>query len=89
MDLSEKQNLLAALKRGQVVVVFNKIDSDEVRVMPCTLNPEVLEANGVTNKVDITESGADSEHFAVWSLDKSAWRSFRLETVVSWEVLGD
>jgi len=25
------------------------------------------------------------EAFPVWSLDKSAWRSFRLDTVESWE----
>jgi len=27
------------------------------------------------------------EAFPVWSLDKNAWRSFRLDTVVGWEVL--
>lgn len=89
MDLSEKQNLLQALRNGVVTVSFRKIDTDELRVMPCTLNAEVLVANGVTNKVELSEASADSEHFAVWALDKNAWRSFRLETVEGWEVLGE
>lgn len=89
MDLSEKQQLLEALRKGTVTVSFRKINTDELRVMPCTLNPKVLMASGVTNKVEPSDSSADSEHFAVWALDKSAWRSFRLETVEGWEVLGE
>ena len=89
MDLSEKQKLLEALRKGSVTVSFRKIDTGELRVMPCTLNPAVLMANGVTNKIDLSESSAESEHFAVWALDKNSWRSFRLETVESWEVLGE
>ena len=89
MDLTEKQNLLQALRNGSVTVSFRKIDTGELRVMPCTLNPTVLMANGVTNKVELSESSADSEHFAVWALDKNAWRSFRLETVEGWEVYGE
>ena len=52
--------------------------------MPCTLNPNVLEANGV--KVDVNFTPENMEHFPVWSLDKNAWRAFRLETVEGWEV---
>ena len=89
MDLNEKQNLLQALHKGSVTVTFRKIDTGEVRVMPCTLNAKVLMASGVTNKVELSESSADSEHFAVWALDKNAWRSFRLETVEGWEVHGE
>lgn len=89
MDLSEKQSLLEALRKGTVTVTFRKINSDEIRVMPCTLNSKVLMANGVTNKVELSESSSDSEHFAVWALDKNAWRSFRLETVEGWEVHGE
>jgi hypothetical protein len=53
--------------------------------MPCTLNPAVLEANGVVNKVNVEST--DTESFPVWSLDKNAWRAFRLDTVEGWEVL--
>ena len=85
MDKNEKQELITALKNGTVQVTFQKVNSDEIRVMPCTLNPSVLEANGQTNKVNYTAN--EMEAFPVWSLDKNAWRSFRLDTVEGWEVL--
>jgi hypothetical protein len=85
MQTSEKANLIDSLRKGTVTVTFQKIDSDEVRVMPCTLNPVILEANGVDIKVD--KVSPESDNIAVWSLDKNAWRSFRTNTVLGWEVL--
>lgn len=87
MDKSEKENLLKALKKGTVTVSFRKIDTDELRVMPCTLNKVVLEANNVSMTVNV--DNLDTEAFPVWALDKNAWRSFRLDTVEGWEVLGE
>ena len=86
MQLNEKQKLLKALKNGTVTVTFQKIGTGEIRVMPCTLNPKVLKAEGVNIELDMN---ADSDNFAVWSLDKTAWRSFVLDTVKGWEVLGE
>ena len=86
MQLNEKQKLLKALKNGTVTVTFQKIGTGEIRVMPCTLNPKVLKAEGVNIKLDMN---ADSDNFAVWSLDKTAWRSFVLDTVKGWEDLGE
>ncbi len=86
MELNEKQQLLNSLKKGTVTVTFQKVGTGEIRVMPCTLNPLVLEAEGVEATLDMNP---DSDHFACWSLDKSAWRSFRLDTVQGWEVLGE
>jgi len=85
MDRNECARLIEALKKGTVTVTFQKIDSDEIRVMPSTLNSVVLKANGV--KAVIESVNPDSDHLAVWSIDKSAWRSFRVETVLGWEVL--
>jgi hypothetical protein len=87
METQDKTKLLEALKKGTVTVSFTKLDTGDLRVMPCTLNPAVLEANNVKNSVNITS--ADTESFPVWSLDKDAWRSFRLDTVTGWEVLGE
>ena len=85
MNNNEKAKLLEALQKGQVTVTFRKIDTGEIRIMPCTLNPSVLEANGQMNKINYTAN--EMEAFPVWSLDKNAWRSFRLDTVEGWEVL--
>ncbi len=85
MNATERKALLEALKKGTVTVTFRKIDTGELRVMPCTLNPAVLEANNV--KTTINYEPHDMEAFPVWSLDKDAWRAFRLDTVEGWEVL--
>jgi len=85
MDRNECARLIEALKKGTVTVTFQKIDSDEIRVMPSTLNQTVLNAHG--QKTIIESVNPDSDHLAVWSLDKEAWRSFRVETVIGWEVL--
>ena len=85
MDRNEYSRLIEALKKGTVTVTFQKIDSDEVRVMPCSLNPAVLKAHGVNGNIE--SISPESAHLAVWSLDKDAWRSFRVSTVLGWEVL--
>ena len=85
MDRNECARLIEALKKGTVTVTFQKIDSDEVRVMPCTLNKKLLLAND--QKTVIESISPDCAHLAVWSLDKDAWRSFRVSTVLGWEVL--
>lgn len=85
MNTNESKALLEALQKGTVTVTFRKIDTGELRVMPCTLNPAVLEANNVATKVNYEPQ--NMEAFPVWSLDKDAWRAFRLDTVEGWEVL--
>ena len=85
MNTNESKALFEALRKGTVTVTFRKIDTGELRVMPCTLNPAVLEANNVATKVNYEPQ--NMEAFPVWSLDKDAWRAFRLDTVEGWEVL--
>ena len=57
MDRNEKQELIKALLNGTVQVTFQKVNSDEIRVMPCTLNPLVLEAHNV--KPTVKSIGSD------------------------------
>ena len=85
MNKNETANLLKALQKGQVTVTFRKIDTGEIRIMPCTLNPLVLEAHKV--KPTIGGITSDSDQIPAWSLDKQAWRSFIADTVLGWEVL--
>lgn len=85
MDRNELSRLIEALKMGTVTVTFQKINSDEIRVMPCTLNPAVLKANGVGTVIE--SINLDSDAVACWALDKESWRSFRVDTVLGWEVL--
>ena len=82
METAEKSNLLNALKSGVVTVTFKKIDSDEIRIMPCTINAQTLVDAGV--KPMVKDIDLDTEHFAAWAIDKEGWRSFRLDTVIGW-----
>ena len=86
MNTNETAKLLEALQTGHVTVTFKKIDTGELRIMPCTLKPETLKEAGVTTTVNY--SATSMEAFPVWSLDKNAWRSFRLDTVVQWDTNG-
>ncbi len=69
-----------AAQAGIVTVEFTKIDTGELRVMPCTLNPEL----SGHNVPEILEQREESDHLVVWCLDKEGWRSFRTETVITW-----
>ena len=73
--------LITALKRGIVVISFKKIDSGEIRVMPSTLNEELI-----PDGVKIMNISAESETIMVWSLDKNAWRDIRVNTITEWRV---
>jgi|TARA_R110000868_G_scaffold9000_10_gene45641 hypothetical protein len=77
-----RDEFLKAAQSGTVTVEFRKIDTNELRVMPCTLNRE-LSGNNVP---EVLEQRPDSDHYAVWSIDKQAWRSFRVSTVETWYV---
>jgi len=75
------QEFLQRVNEGVATVEFRKVGTDELRVMPCTLNSSIVGQDlAVTGK----EQNANSEHLVVWSLDKDAWRSFRVETVERW-----
>jgi hypothetical protein len=85
MQATELKALISALQNGIVNVTFKKIDTEEIRVMESTLKSSILEENGITATVD--NVSPESDHVAVWCLDKDAWRSFRVNTVINWEVV--
>ena len=88
MVFNEKEQLVESLRQGEVTVTFTKVGTGETRVMPCTLNPVVLQANGVVDaEKDVRPKNEDV--MAVWCTDKNGWRSFRLDSVQGWEVLGE
>ena len=79
---SSQVNFLTTLLRENVVnVVFVKNDGTE-RTMNCTLKsdllPEQTESTS-TRKVN-------PEVMSVWDLDNSGWRSFRLDSILTFSV---
>lgn len=73
------QEFLNYIKENVATVEFRKVGTDELRVMPCTLNPDVMG----TTTTEVNQQ-AENEHLVVWSVDKDNWRSFRVETVERW-----
>lgn len=76
----DMSGFVKAAQQGVVTVVFKKIYDGEVRTMPCTLNRELSE----DNVPEILEQKETGDNIAVWALDKKAWRSFRVDTVIEW-----
>ena len=87
MDKNETAELIEALQKGQVTVTFQKVNSGEIRVMPCTLNPKFFNAHGLKPVIEHVDE--HSAQIPVWALDKNEWRDFLTETVLGWEVLGE
>ena len=69
--------LIEHLKKDSVEVSFTKVDGAP-RVMNCTLDPGVIPVVNITSESNRKEN---PDVLVVWDLDKSAWRSFRFDSV--------
>lgn len=77
-----KDGFKKLLKNTVVTVNFKKKD-DTLRKMICTLNEEYLpELEERENKKIKSES---NDAITVWDIEKRAWRSFRLDSIVDYE----
>ena len=70
--------IVDALKKGVVTIVFEKIDTGEVRTMPCTLNNEISEVNMKVGNYSSPDT------LVMWGLDVKAWRDVRVDTIIEW-----
>lgn len=76
------------LREGHILrVTFTKVDGTE-RTMLCTKNPQIIAENfaGGEKKTDREHKTAEGVA-AVFDLDKNDWRSFRLDSVKSYELV--
>lgn len=86
MDQLELGKLREYLKTHFVNVSFTKKDGTH-RDMICTLKPDSLPP-----QVDLEESiwtlrKPSDEVIAVFDVSKQGWRSFRIDSVISWRVV--
>jgi hypothetical protein len=77
IDLSK---LLTALSGGVATVTFEKIDTKELRVMPCTTNKEFADAL----RTSVGKQSHDASTIVMYALDKKAWRDVRVDTIKDW-----
>jgi len=79
-DWPAKRELLVQLLTENICIVkFTKVDG-EMREMPCTLNEKHLPPRELKEEKTHKESNTS---LSVWCMDKSAWRSFRIDNVIS------
>lgn len=83
MEIFTRDGLVDMLRHNVVSVTFTKIDGSK-REMRCTLLPEHI-PNASTNngEVILNEKASKTNNISVWDVDKNAWRSFRVEHVIS------
>lgn len=76
-----RNEIVEMLRNGVYNVTFTKLDGEE-RTMPCTLMESMLppaKANDSITQKKVRE--LNEEVVAVWCVDKSAFRSFRVDRV--------
>ena len=70
--------IVDALKKGVVTIVFEKLDTGELRTMPCTLNNDI---SGVSM---IIKEYSSPDTLVMYGLDVKAWRDVRVATIQDW-----
>ena len=74
----DSDKIINALQKGVVTIVFEKIDTGEIRTMPCTLNNDI---SGQSLKI---KKYSSPDAVVCWGLDVKAWRDVRVNTIKEW-----
>jgi len=77
--------IVESLRNNILEVTFTKVDGEQ-RVMPCTLRPEMLP---VREQGEAAVSSPNRSVIRAFAIDKQAWRSFRVDNVLSIGVLDE
>lgn len=80
----QKEWLRKVLIDSIATITFTKVNGDQ-RVMKCTLQEQFLPAQ-VDLEEAIQKKKPNDETMSVWDLEARAWRSFRIENLMSVEV---
>jgi len=84
--MKDRNEILNALKQGDVIVEFTKVNGD-YRKMICTLHESVVPK--ATKEDPLTQKkvrAINEDVCVVWDVNAKGWRSFRWENVVNAEV---
>ena len=80
---TNKDTLKDLLKKKVVQIKFKKKDGSE-RVMKCTLQEDIVP---IYEKKTERVKKQNDETLAVWDLEKDSFRSFKLDSVIDYQVL--
>ena len=81
-----KDEFKKILKEAVVTVNFKKKDNTK-RKMVCTLNEDYLPdlSDDITENISKKSKTESADAIAVWDLEKQAWRSFRIDSIINYE----
>ena len=82
MTIFTRDGLIDMLRHNIVSVTFTKVNGEE-RVMNCTLRSDLVPNAPSQNGEIVIEQKQSSNNVAVWDVDASGWRSFRIASVKS------
>lgn len=78
--MKDLASLIKELKKGVTTITFKKIDTGEIRVMPCTLNKDLMSLNSFS----LENINSQSKSIVVYALDKKDIRDVMVDTIQSW-----
>jgi hypothetical protein len=81
MAIFIREEMVGKLQQGECEVFFKK-KNGAVRHMMCTLNPKLAPSIEETRVGGASLGPPDSPVISVWDIEKSAWRSFRTDSVL-------
>ena len=78
----DKTTLIDHLKVGEVTITFLKKDSDQERVLKCTLQDAILPAPIVKTQNKDGSARKRPDHIVVvWDVEAEGWRSFHFDSI--------
>lgn len=91
IQAAKKAEYQSALREGTCIVEFTKVDGTK-RVMKCTLDQSAIPEDKMPKPVVLKEGEVAKEPkpenpgiVRVFDLEKQEWRTFKLETVISFK----
>ena len=79
-----RNEIMAALYENDCRVIFKKQSTGEEREMICTLREDVIPQATKSDTLTQTKVRTlNEEVVAAWDVEKQGWRSFRVDSVIS------
>lgn len=75
--------MIKELQSGTRVVTFTKVNGEQ-REMTCTLDPNII-PDPIEIKADKSPKTVNEEVLPVWDTTAQGWRSFRIDSVISFQ----
>ncbi len=79
-----REEMVMSLSERTCKVVFKKVDGS-IRQMRCTLQKDYLPLREERRASESISRSLSSDVIPVWDLQKLAWRSFRVASVIDFE----